>query len=70
LRIGDRLALTTVSCRYTVVQLPFTDTAGRFLTDVQSSTNWVLRFRGDDSTITVEAHAMDLDGAVKVTGAR
>jgi hypothetical protein len=50
-----------------VVQLPFDDNAKRFLTSVQSSANRVLRFHGDDSTInvTVEAHAMDLDGAVK-----
>jgi hypothetical protein len=50
-----------------VVQLPFDDNAKRFLTSVQSSANQVLRFDGDDSTITitVEAHAMDLGGAVR-----
>jgi hypothetical protein len=49
-----------------VIQLPFYDNAKRFLTSVQSSANQVLRFRGDDTiTITVEAQAMDLEGAVK-----
>jgi hypothetical protein len=50
-----------------VVQQPLDDRATRFLTDVQRSANRVLRFHGDDNsiTITAEAHAMDRDGAVK-----
>lgn len=50
-----------------IVQLPFDDAAGKFLTSVQRSANQVLRFRGNDSTITitVEAHAMDRDGAIR-----
>ena len=50
-----------------VVQLPFDEITERFLTSVQRSANQVLRFHGDDSTITitVEAHAMDLEGAVR-----
>jgi hypothetical protein len=50
-----------------IVKLPFDYNARRFLTSVQRSANQVLRFRGDASTITVtvEAHAMDRDGAVK-----
>jgi hypothetical protein len=50
-----------------VVQLPFDENARRFLTSVQRSANQVLRFHGDDSTITitVEAHAMDLESAIK-----
>ncbi len=48
------------------VPRPLDDQSLRFLTDVQRSANQVLRFRGDDSsiTLTVEAHAMDRDGAV------
>jgi hypothetical protein len=50
-----------------VVQKPFDATAERFLTDVQSSADRVLRFRGDATTITItiEAHAMDQDGVVE-----
>lgn len=49
-----------------VVQHPLDERSCRFLTDVQGSANRVLRFRGDDRTITVtvEAHAYDEDGAV------
>jgi len=54
-----------------IVQRPFDDTAKRFLTDVQHSANRVLRFHGDATTIaiTVEAHAMDREGAVKAARA-
>jgi hypothetical protein len=50
-----------------VVQHPLDERSKRFLADVQSSANRVLRFRGDDRTITVtvEAHAYDKDGAVR-----
>jgi hypothetical protein len=50
-----------------VVQRPLDDAARWFLTDVQRSANRVLRFHGDDSsiTITVQAHAMNREGAVK-----
>ena len=49
-----------------VVQHPLDERSRRFLTDVQRSANRVLRFRGDDRTITVtvEAHAYDKEGAV------
>ena len=49
-----------------IIQHPFDDRSKRFLTDVQKSANRVVRFRGDDTTITVtvEAHAYDRDGAV------
>jgi hypothetical protein len=54
-----------------IVHKAFDDRAKRFLTDVQRSANQVLRFRGDAGTITitVEAHAMDRDGAVKAARA-
>jgi len=50
-----------------VVQHPLDERSKRFLADVQRSANRVLRFRGDDRTITVtvEAHAYDKDGAVR-----
>jgi hypothetical protein len=50
-----------------IVQLPLDDRADRFLSEVQRSANHVLRFRGDDRaiTITVEAHALDPEGAVR-----
>ena len=50
-----------------VLQMPFDDTARRFLTSVRRSANQVPRFRGGDSTttITVEAHATDRDGAIR-----
>jgi hypothetical protein len=50
-----------------LVRLPLDDTARRFLTDVEKSANRVLRFHGDESsiTITVEAHAIDPEDAVK-----
>ncbi len=50
-----------------VVQHPLDERSERFLTDVQRSANRVLRFRGDDRTITVtvEAHAYDREGAVR-----
>jgi hypothetical protein len=51
-----------------VVQQPLDDRARRFLTEVQKSANRVLRFHGDDSTITivVEAHGMDQDDAIRL----
>jgi hypothetical protein len=51
-----------------IVNRPFDDSARRFLAAAQVSANRVLRFRGDDRsiTITLETHAMDGDGAVKV----
>jgi hypothetical protein len=50
-----------------MVRQPLDDRARRFLTDVQRSANRVLRFPGDDSsiTITVEAHAMVPEDSVK-----
>lgn len=50
-----------------VVRQPLDDNARRFLSDVQRSAHRVLRFRGDDGTITitVEAHALDWDGAIR-----
>jgi hypothetical protein len=49
-----------------IVQHPLDERAGRFLSDVLRSANKVVGFRGDDRTITltVEAHAMDRQGAV------
>jgi hypothetical protein len=50
-----------------VVQQPLDDKATRFLTEVQKSANRVLRFHGDESSITivVEAHGMHQDDAIK-----
>jgi hypothetical protein len=50
-----------------IVQLPLDDRARRFLSEVQRSANQVLGFRGDDRaiTVTVEAHALDPEGAVR-----
>ena len=50
-----------------IVQHPLDERSRQFLSDVQRSANRVLRFRGDDRTITVtvEAHAYDRDGAVR-----
>ena len=49
-----------------VVQHPLDERSRRFLADVQRSANRVVRFRGDDRTITVtvEAHAYDKEGAI------
>ena len=51
-----------------IVQHPLDERSRRFLTDVQNSANRVVRFRGDERsiTVTVEAHAYDRDGAVRV----
>jgi len=48
-----------------VVQHPLDERARQFLTSVQKSANRVLRFHGDERTITltVEAHAYDDVGA-------
>jgi len=50
-----------------IVQHPLDDRSRRFLTDVQKSANRVVRFRGDERTITVtvETHAYDREGAVR-----
>lgn len=50
-----------------MVQHPLDERSRRFLTDVQRSANRVIRFSGDERTITVtvEAHAYDRDGAVR-----
>jgi len=50
-----------------IVPLPLDHRAQRFLSEVQRSANRVLRFHGDDRaiTLTVEAHALDPDGAVR-----
>jgi hypothetical protein len=50
-----------------IVPLPLDDHAHRFLSEVQRSANHVLRFHGDDRaiTVTVEAHALDPEGAVR-----
>jgi hypothetical protein len=49
------------------VPLPLDDRAHRILTEAQRSANQVLRFHGDDraTTVTVEAHALDPEGAVR-----
>jgi hypothetical protein len=49
------------------VQRPLDDQALRFLSQVQRSANQVVRLRGDDETVTltVEAHSMDVTGAVR-----
>ena len=50
-----------------IVQHPLDAQAERFLSSVQRSANRVIRFRGDDHQIvvTVEAHALDREGAVR-----
>ena len=57
-----RIACDTNTCSYgstmhyevdVVVRQPLDDNARRFLSDVQRSAHRVLRFRGDDGTITI-----------------
>jgi len=50
-----------------IVQHPLDPRSEAFLSSVQRSANRVIRFRGDDRCIvvTVEAHALDRDGAVR-----
>ena len=50
-----------------IVDHPLDERSRRFLSDVQKSANRVVRFSGDDTTITltVEAHAHDGEGAVR-----
>ena len=50
-----------------IVQHPLDAKAERFLASVQRSANRVIGYRGDDQRIvvTVEAHAFDLQGAMR-----
>ena len=51
-----------------IVRHPLDPQSERFLSSVQRSANRVIRFRGDEQRIilTVEAHAYDRVGAVRV----